>query len=236
MSGRRALAGAQMASWLRGGAGGRVVRPGARPKEPLVLYEFEACPFCRRVREATTRLDLEVLVRPCPKDGQRYRDEVRSLGGRAQFPFLIDPNTGAQMYESAEIVAYLHREYGQDAPPASGRSGVLRTALLVASGLGRGAAGSRSRASRSPATPLVLYGFEAQPESRIVREVLCELELAHLMRPAAPGSARREELGLDPQTRSLPLLFDPNTGSERSGWRAIVRHLEDQYALAPMRR
>lgn len=236
MSGRRALAGAQIASWLRGGAGGRVVGPGSRPKEPLVLYEFEACPFCRRVREAITRLDLEVLVRPCPKDGQRYREEVRELGGREQFPFLIDPNTGAQMYESAEIVAYLHREYGQGVPPASGRGGPLRTALLVASGLGRGAAGSRSRASRSPASALVLYGYEAQPASRLVREVLCELELAHFVRVAAPGSAHRAGFGEGSDPRALPLLFDPNTGSERRGWRAIVRHLEDQYALAPKRR
>ncbi len=233
MSGRRALAGAQITSWLRGGAGSRVDAPGRRPKEPLVLYEFEACPFCRRVREAATRLDLEVLVRPCPKGGQRYREEVEALGGREQFPFLIDPNTGAQMYESAEIVAYLHREYGETAPPISGRAGALRTALLVASGLGRGAAGSRARASRSPAVPLVLYGFESQPASRLVREVLCELELAHLLRPAAPGSARREGPGLDPRAQALPHLFDPNTGSGRSGWRPIVRHLEENYALAP---
>ena len=30
------------------------------PAQPLQLYEFEACPFCRRVREAITDLDLEV--------------------------------------------------------------------------------------------------------------------------------------------------------------------------------
>lgn len=233
MSGRRALAGAQIATWLRGGAGGRVVAPGRRPKEPLVLYEFEACPFCRRVREAISRLDLEVLVRPCPKGGQRYREEVEGLGGREQFPFLIDPNTGVQMYESAEIVTYLHREYGTTAPPLSGRAGPIRTALLVASGLGRGAAGSRARASRSPAVPLVVSGFEAQPASRLVREVLCELELAHLLRPAAPGSARRDGPALDPNAQALPHLFDPNTGSGRSGWRAIVRHLEENYAFAP---
>ena len=42
--------------------------PGAaRPKEPLRLYEFEACPFCRRTREAITDLDIDVLVYPCPK-------------------------------------------------------------------------------------------------------------------------------------------------------------------------
>uniref|UniRef100_A0A061RRT2 Thioredoxin family protein n=1 Tax=Tetraselmis sp. GSL018 TaxID=582737 RepID=A0A061RRT2_9CHLO len=31
------------------------------------LYEFEACPFCRRVREAITDLDLDVIIFPCPK-------------------------------------------------------------------------------------------------------------------------------------------------------------------------
>ncbi len=236
MSGRRALAGAQLTSWLRGGAGGRVGAPGRRPKEPLVLYEFEACPFCRRVREAVTHLDLEVLVRPCPKGGQRYREEVEALGGREQFPFLIDPNTGAQRYESAEIVEYLHREYGTTPPPVSGRAGVVPTALLVASGLGRGAAGSRARASRSPAVPLVFTGFEAQPASRLVREVLCELELAYLLRPAAPGSVRHPGAPAEAGQPAPPHLFDPNTGSERSGWRAIVRHLEENYALAPRRR
>lgn len=32
----------------------------------LQLYEFEACPFCRRVREAITDLDLNVEVRVAP--------------------------------------------------------------------------------------------------------------------------------------------------------------------------
>ena len=233
MSGRRALAGARVATWLRGGAGDRVVDPGLRPKEPLILYEFEACPFCRRVREALTRLDLEALIRPCPKGGQRYRNEVEALGGKAQFPFLIDPNRGVQMYESSEIVAYLQREYGCSAPPASGRAGTIRTLLLIASGLGRGAAGSRARAARSLAVPLILYSFEAQPESRLVREVLCELELSYAMRPAAPGGQRLA--GADPDFRAgeLPHLVDPNTGGQHSGWRAIRRHLEQTYALAP---
>ncbi len=233
MSGVHALAGARLTTWLRAGAGARVKDPGARPGSPLILYEFEACPFCRRVREALTRLDLEVSIRPCPKGGQRYRGEVEALGGKQQFPFLVDPNRAVQMYESGDIVRYLQREYGGSAPPTSGREGPIATALLVASGLGRGAAGSRARASRSASLPLVLYGFEAQPESRLVREVLCELELAYVMRPTAPGSERR--MGAVPEfgARELPHLVDPNTGNERSGWRAIVRQLEESYALAP---
>ena len=39
---------------------------GVAPIEPtLVLYEFEACPFCRRVREMITYLDLSVTIKPC---------------------------------------------------------------------------------------------------------------------------------------------------------------------------
>lgn len=234
MSGARALAGARLATWLRAGAGARVQDAGARPKVPLILYEFEACPFCRRVREALTRLDLEALIRPCPKGGQRYRADVEALGGKQQFPFLVDPNRGVQMYESGEIVRHLHREYGRGVPPASGRAGPIATALLVASGLGRGAAGSRARASRGAPVPLVLHGFEAQPESRLVREVLCELELAYTMRPAAPGGAHRTGGGSDPGARALPHLEDPNTESRHGGWQAIVRHLEESYALEPM--
>lgn len=35
--------------------------------KPLLLYEFEACPFCRKVREAITILDLDVIFYPCPR-------------------------------------------------------------------------------------------------------------------------------------------------------------------------
>ncbi|KAK4258209.1 hypothetical protein QN277_007681 [Acacia crassicarpa] len=67
----------------------------------LQLYEFEACPFCRRVREALTELNLTVEVYPCPKDSLRHREVVKRSGGREQFPFLIDPNRGISMHESA---------------------------------------------------------------------------------------------------------------------------------------
>lgn len=53
------------------------------------------CPFCRKVREAVTLLDLDVLFWPCPKDGPTYRPKAVSMSGKSQFPFLVDPNTGA---------------------------------------------------------------------------------------------------------------------------------------------
>lgn len=38
----------------------------------------------------------------------RHRAWPAEHTGRVQLPCLVDPNTGAAMYESAEILAYLH--------------------------------------------------------------------------------------------------------------------------------
>ncbi len=100
------------ATLARGAQGMRVRRLGPRPATPVVVYEFEACPFCRKVREALTVLDLDADIRPCPKGGRRFRPELVARGGKAQFPYLVDPNTGKEMYESDDIVRYLHENYG----------------------------------------------------------------------------------------------------------------------------
>ncbi|KDO43150.1 hypothetical protein CISIN_1g019273mg [Citrus sinensis] len=94
----------------------------------LQLFEFEACPFCRRVREAITELDLSVEVFPCPKGSIRHREMVRRLGGKEQFPFLIDPNTGVSMYESGDIVNYLFQQYGKGRSPSTG---LLESTLIT---------------------------------------------------------------------------------------------------------
>src|ERR1041385_5373525 len=84
------------------GQGAFVGTLGKRPEKRLELYEFEACPYCRKVREALSILDLEAVVYPCPKQGPRYRREVERRGGKQQFPYLVDPNTGKEMYESED--------------------------------------------------------------------------------------------------------------------------------------
>src|SRR4030095_16518360 len=106
----------------------RVGMIGPRPEQPLVLYEFEGCPFCRKVREALTVLDLEAFIYPCPKGGPRFREEVKSRGAKAQSPYLRDPNTGEEMYESEEITRYLFQRYGAGAVPFLLSPGVLTNA------------------------------------------------------------------------------------------------------------
>lgn len=226
------LAGAFATTLLRGGLGLSVGKPGRRPEAQLVLYEFEGCPFCRKAREALSILDLEAEIRPCPKRGRRFRDALLERGGKAQFPYLIDPNTDREMYESADIVAYLFETYGAGPPPFALSGNGLATLAVVASGLGRGAAGSFVRPSKAPDQPLELYGFEASPYCRLVRERLCELELPYQLRNVAKGSARREAFVARSGKMQVPYLVDPNAGIELFESAEILNYLEETYVLA----
>jgi len=203
---------------------------GKRPAERLILYDFESCPFCRKAREALTHLDLEAEIRPCPKKGHRYRDECIERGGKAQFPYLIDPNTGKEMYESDEIVEYLYREYGDGSPPRSqlGMFPVLTGSM--ASGL-RGARGTYPTSSKKPEQLLELWSFEGSPFCRLVRERLCELELAYVLRNVGKGSAEREAFVRQSGKMQVPYLFDPNTGEELFESSDIIAYLDRTYAV-----
>jgi glutathione S-transferase len=212
------------------GSGASVGVLGARPQQPLELYEFEACPFCRKVREALSILDLEAIVRPCPKGGTRYRPQVRAQGGRELFPYLVDPNTGAAMYESSDIVAYLFREYGDGRVPAALALGPATDASSVLAGLPRLGAGSRYRPARAPAQPLELYSFEASPFCRIAREALSSLELPYLLHNVARNSPSRAAFVARSGRMMVPWLVDPNTGVALFESSDIVAYLEDTYA------
>lgn len=244
-----------LASSLAGWRGTAAFRPARRqPVRELLLYDFEACPFCRLVREALTEMDLDVQVRPCPKGGQRFRPEVADRGGKLQFPFLVDPHTGEALYESADILEYLAERY--DAR-AHGRRGLARAWRLAGAQLAsamRGRRGLRARPSRAPEQPLELYGFESSPYSRLVREVLCELELPYRLRntgkavwadmgppwvrqrlfPDHPIRGRNRQRLFERTGRlQVPYLVDPNTGDAMFESARIVAYLEHTYALAP---
>ena len=85
------------ATVARLGSGISVAARGKRPSKPLRLYEFEGCPYCRKVREALSILDLNAEILPTPKNGPRFRPEAVQQGGKPQFPYLIDPNTNTKM-------------------------------------------------------------------------------------------------------------------------------------------
>ena len=71
-----------LASALRLGAGTKA-RPARRRREKLLeLYEFEACPFCRRVREALSEFDLDALVFPAQRAVLASGRRRSTLGGK----------------------------------------------------------------------------------------------------------------------------------------------------------
>ncbi|MEZ5503761.1 MAG: glutathione S-transferase N-terminal domain-containing protein [Halioglobus sp.] len=107
------MATSMVATLLRATNGIQSSPAAIKPRQLLQLYDIENCPYCRLVREALTELDLDVEIYPCPKSGERFRPELVERGGKAQFPYLVDPDTGVEMYESLDIVAYLFETYGQ---------------------------------------------------------------------------------------------------------------------------
>jgi glutathione S-transferase len=202
---------------------------GRRPKDRLILYDFESCPFCRKAREALTSLDLEAEIRPSPKGGHRYRDECRERGGKAQFPYLIDPNTGREMYESDDIVEYLYREYGAG-PPPGGQLGMFPVLTGSLASALRAGAGTRAEASVGPEKPLELWSFEASPFCRIVRERLCVLELPYVLHNVGKGSPTRAAFVEMSGKMQVPYLMDPNTGEALFESADIVAYLNRVYA------
>ncbi|KAI3417444.1 uncharacterized protein J3R85_014385 [Psidium guajava] len=204
------------------------------PSLPLQLFEFEACPFCRRVREAMTELDLSVEVYPCPKGSARHRELVRNLGGKEQFPFLIDPNTGVSIYESGDIVNYLFEKYGNGTNPSAGLlestlfTGWMPTILRA----GRGMTLWEKARRDQPPEMLELFSYENNPYARIVREALCELELPYILHNVGEGSRREKILMNLSGSKEVPFIIDPNTGTKTGDHKKILDYLFQTYSSA----
>jgi len=217
-----------MSSIARLGAGMNAGHKTAKkPEKPLELYEFEACPFCRKVREALSEFDLDAMIYPCPKGG-RFREVVKDKGGKAQFPYLVDPNTGTSMYESDAIIRYLAETYGATVP-ALLRLGPLTTMSAGAASLVRPTRGRKARGTKRPDKPLELWSFEASPYCRIARETLTELEVPYLLHNVGKGSVSREAFVAESGRMMVPYLKDPNTGEAMFESAKIAAYLDRTY-------
>jgi glutaredoxin len=246
------FAGSFVSTLLRTGTGISSEPRSTSPNLMLKLFDIELCPYCRLVREALTELDLDVEVYPCPKDGLIYRDFVKATGGKLQFPFLIDPNTGVQMYESMDIVAYLFKTYSNKPLPLKWQFGSLQKASSIVAGIPRSGEGAVKTASTPPLELLELYSFESSPFARIVRECLCEMEIPYVVRNCGrteltewlvPGV--RDLLNSHPNSKlnnrkvlqqrtgrvSIPYLYDANTEFGLYESADIVRYLKDNYGI-----
>ncbi|MBH2002800.1 MAG: glutathione S-transferase N-terminal domain-containing protein, partial [Moraxellaceae bacterium] len=124
---------ASVANAARGVSINKKIIDRAAPAQLLELWSFEASPYTRLVREVLTELEIPYILHNVAKErwqdmgpailrlkpGQYIplpngkREKVVEVMGRdIQVPYLIDPNTGVKMFESAKIVDYLKKQYG----------------------------------------------------------------------------------------------------------------------------
>ncbi|CAN1277377.1 hypothetical protein LINPERPRIM_LOCUS16304 [Linum perenne] len=97
-------------SFLLSCLSGQSYRPSKLPPQPLEIWAYEGSPFCKLVREVLVELELPHIYRSCAR-GSPKRQILYDKTGTFQAPYLEDPNTGVQMYESAEIIEYLTATY-----------------------------------------------------------------------------------------------------------------------------
>ncbi|XP_020260361.1 uncharacterized protein LOC109836771 [Asparagus officinalis] len=204
---------------------------GPRPEKPIEIYEYEGCPFCRKVREIVAVLDLDVLFYPCPRNGPNFRPKVLQMGGKQQFPYMVDPNTGVAMYESDDIIKYLVNKYGDGSVPILLSLGLFTTITAGLAMTGRLGKGSSYTPSKLPPEPIELWAYEGSPFCKLVREVIVELELPHILHSCARGSPKRQILFERVGHFQAPYLEDPNTGVKMFESADIIEYLKATYAL-----
>ncbi|MDN3612415.1 glutaredoxin family protein [Vibrio ostreicida] len=80
--------------------------------QTMALYQFDACPFCVKVRRAMKRQSVKIELRDA-KSNPTHRSDLEAGGGKVKVPCLRIEKEGQVewMYESSDIVAYLEKEF-----------------------------------------------------------------------------------------------------------------------------
>lgn len=219
-----------------------VLAEAPRPEKPLVLYAYDASPYCKIVRETLNLLDLTFEYRPCPGARQgKFSQEMLEKTGRQTLPFLMDPNTGKEMFESADIINYLVETYGPSAETFDRKALWPITTEAFAVGTSTTAAilldmpGARRQPNARPDNEamqsLEVWAYECSPFCRPVFEKLCSLCLPHRVVSCSRGSSNRDKLFAKTGRFQVPYLIDPNTGIEMYESAAIVEYLDKVYTV-----
>jgi len=214
-----------------------------RPKEPLILYEYDASPYCKRVREFINLLDLTVEYRPCPGARQgKFSDELYEKTGRRTVPYLYDPNKDQGLFESNDQIEYLLANYGPVDTSTYDRKALwpitfegfsifTNTLCAVLLGMPGGQRQLNARPDNEDMLPIELWGYECSPFVRNTREKLGTLCLPHKMISCSRGSANRDKMVAKTGRFQVPYLVDPNTGVEMYESEEIVKYLEEVYTV-----
>ena len=223
-----------------------------QPTQTLMLFDQENNAECRQVREALTKLNLDILIIPCPKGGKNLK-ALKSKSGNnkdIQPPVFVDNNQAKAMSGAKSILNHLNQHYGPVSTPFSFLSKATNEISSTLATTVRFNAGTHARPSNQPELPLILYSFESSPYARLAREKLCELELPYILinlgkqqvsdmgpstlrwslKPYQPlPNTKREDFFKQHGNVQVPFLMDPNSKQAMFESVDIVAYLERTY-------
>mgnify|MGYP000934404832 FL=1 len=78
----------------------------------VTLYINPECPFCIKTVEVAKEVGMPLTVKDV--HDPEVSAQLLRLGGKIQMPYMTDDATGTSMYESDDIMAYLHANYGKE--------------------------------------------------------------------------------------------------------------------------
>ena len=78
----------------------------------LTLYVKTGCPYCIKVLNTGTELGIVFDEKNIADDA--VANELIKRGGKRQVPYLVDNERNIEMYESADIDAYLRENYAKN--------------------------------------------------------------------------------------------------------------------------
>ncbi|MEO8169250.1 MAG: glutaredoxin domain-containing protein [Oxalobacteraceae bacterium] len=81
--------------------------------QKLVLYQFNTCPFCIKVRQEMHRLSLNVALRDA-QHSEQNRQVLLAQGGSRKVPCLKISNEHGNakwLYDSNEIIRFLQQQF-----------------------------------------------------------------------------------------------------------------------------
>ncbi len=77
----------------------------------LTLYVKTGCPYCAKVLAVADELKIELNLKNVADEA--IATELITRGGKLQMPYLVDGETGTEMYESGDIIEYLKEKAGK---------------------------------------------------------------------------------------------------------------------------
>ena len=77
----------------------------------IILWQFESCPFCAKVRDKLSELAVDFVSVTAPRHDSGKREFLKKFGGQDMTPFIIDTEKNVAMYESDAIIKHLEDNY-----------------------------------------------------------------------------------------------------------------------------